>query len=976
MKILTLNVANINRSKTRALQVAELLSSHNVDIAILTEVELAPEEDLTLPGYQTFAPATPGKGARIVTLIKLNLATKTTLIKTSKSDVWISLQTASGPLAVGGVYRQWGSNSGEYRDLEEIHSSCRMVTSSHRRVVSIGDYNLDIARKSDSSYQKKSMLVHHSREMDLAGLHLIGPSEFTYYSYGKFGPDNVTRKSILDHCYASDAVDMVSISVLDSSMTDHRPVLLQVRTELQKGSLKTISRRKLKGLSVADVCNALEDTNWHSLYALSDPDTVLDAIVTNITRALDRIAPVKEITVKRGRPDLYLQEDTRAAMAMRDMAAKTANSPDSNYRQLRNITSKLVRRDKFTSNLASLQKAKSDPKQVWRMANEALGKSKTSLPDHLISPTGKTVSDGDDLADLVNTYFVEKVSKLRAGIDARRLASARPPLQCSVPQPPSVLTLKYPNAAKVSKAIDSLSDTGATGVDGIPTKVLKLGRDVLAGPIAYLIQRSLATSKVPAQFKMANVIPVHKGKGKSLQAPSSFRPVAILPALSKVMELVVMWDLRPHLEKVLPASQYGFRPGRSTTAAVATAHGHWMRSVSAGETVAVLAADLSSAFDTVDKDLLLSKLTALGIRGRANSWFADYMSGRKQRVIWEGHPSSYRNLEYGVPQGSIIGPALFLALIADMPSALRVAHDDVISSDGSGTIGLLGYADDSTAWTAGRDPNDVALRLELAASRLVTYCDQTGLAINPEKTQVLWSTGSRPIVVDNVTVEGSSQMELLGMTLGKKLEFKPHLAKLVRDTKKVGFMINRLSHHLPPGPYLKQLATGLLNGKVAYAAGAVGHGKLNDDATIVDAGIHADVQVAINAAARSVLGVRKTDKISTKALLQKSKLPSFNQTIVRSTLMETWKAVKGNNEPARRLIYGHHNSQTNRNTYTRAKQSGIIAAPTCFPARTFVCGPLEHVPCPVTGPNAVRGKGVCTDRGLTGASVVGILCDS
>ncbi len=168
-------------------------------------------------------------------------------------------------------------------------------------------------------------------------------------------------------------------------------------------------------------------------------------------------------------------------------------------------------------------------------------------------------------------------------------------------------------------------------------------------------------------------------------------------------------------------------------------------------------------------------------------------------------------------------------------------------------------------------------------------------------------------------------------------------ATLVRDTKKVSFMINRLSHHLPPGPYLKQLATGLLNGKVSYAAGAVGHGKLRDGDTIADAAIHTEVQVAINAAARSVLGRRKKDKIRTTALLQKSKLPSFNQTIVRSTLIETWKAVKGNNEPARRLICGQHNSQANRNTNTRAKQSGIIAAPTRFPARTFVCDAVDHL---------------------------------
>ncbi len=246
------------------------------------------------------------------------------------------------------------------------------------------------------------------------------------------------------------------------------------------------------------------------------------------------------------------------------------------------------------------------------------------------------------------------------------------------------LQLRPPSEAEVRKEILRLKNTGAEGVDCIPTSVLKLGVDVLARPIAHLISVSLKTAKVPDGFKRANIVPVHKKK-KPADNASSYRPVSLLPALSKVLERVVHGQLMEFMEGKLPNSQHGFRPKRNTVGAIVAAHGDWMRARSKSEVIGIAAYDLSSAFDTIDHGRLVERLTSLGIRGKSNLWFADYLSNRHQRVLYNGEYSDFKALKYGVPQGSILGPLLFLCLLVDLPSIISNAGSSS-SSIGRGRL--------------------------------------------------------------------------------------------------------------------------------------------------------------------------------------------------------------------------------------------------------------------------------------------------
>jgi hypothetical protein len=349
---------------------------------------------------------------------------------------------------------------------------------------------------------------------------------------------------------------------------------------------------------------------------------------------------MKEIHVKEGK-NLYLSAMTLAAIKERDSATRD------DYKVKRNIGTKLVRQDKKRCNMAKLVGSENDSKVLWELANSALGKQRSSLPSCLTLTDGsKTVGDAA-AAEAMKLYYESRVLKLRVDVaDALPALTPSWPPKAETGQAPG-FSFSFDSAGKVAKMIRKLKNTEALGIDGIPVSILKKGVSVLATPIAHLVNRSLAEGVVPAGFKTAQIHPVHKGAGKSRTEPSSYRPVAILSALSKILEGIVKYDLEKYLAAVngLPKCQFGFRSRRGCTTALGTAQAAWLRGTRAGLVVGVMAFDLSAAFDTIAAARLLPKLEQLGIRGRALSWLAEYLSGRRQCVVWSTEASTYVSVE-------------------------------------------------------------------------------------------------------------------------------------------------------------------------------------------------------------------------------------------------------------------------------------------------------------------------------------------
>jgi hypothetical protein len=356
---------------------------------------------------------------------------------------------------------------------------------------------------------------------------------------------------------------------------------------------------------------------------------------------------------------------------------------------------------------------------------------------------------------------------------------------------------------------------------------------------------------------------------------------SILTAISKVLESVVKEDLEAHIAAV-NGLQFGFRKKRSCSTALASAHASWTQAAKAGKVVGIMAFDLSAAFNTISKELLIPKLAGLNITGLALRWFNSYMLGGQQCVAWNDCHSAYVAVKYGVRQGSILGPVLFTIHMRDLPAFLGVGDDSIII-----------YANDSNIWTVGRNVNDVQAALEQLAAKFAKFNAVNGLVLNAAKTQLLYNSAAgnsdqASVSVDKNIIMPGKTMEMLGVKFNRQLSTAPHTNAMVAATKTRASLVARLSHHLPRGAYLRTLAMGLVLGKLSHALAAVATRRLSNAKTCP--GKEKDIQKALNTVAHSITGAKLQNHVPIRALIDRARIPSFNELSIRAVAMETWSA--------------------------------------------------------------------------------------
>lgn len=873
-----------------------LLDENKPDVVALSETELD-EKDTSfhIPGYRTYYPTPHMRKLRVLLLLADSMVrdSNPTVLAVSHQEIWmrVTCPSGSGSWTLAACYRQWSGN--EQADLSSLCDNIVKFSTSSPRVLLLGDFNLDVARQKDSSYYRHNMLSTFLSVLSDLGFVLENDTRIpTFRSHGSFqtGAGLQRRESVLDLVLSLGVQELrPEVGVLANAAGDHHPVLASFSVHRVRASMTVRHCRDFKKVTPGALLMAVNAEALSKVFDVTDVDRITETIVSELTSALDLIAPPRQIVVKDRRTPLSLRKETREIMAARDAAANKKDWPL--YRRLRNLAARRVRKDRVSSNLEALNKCRSDPGRMWKLADSITGRGRSRRLPPSLEQDGQLVEGDDKLADVMNRHYIEKVEKIRATIEEDKLQrpDPPPPLSSSTSTTSSTadqpFSLRSPTPWEVRKAIGRIRNTPAIGEDGIPTSVVKDLAEVLAAPLAHLVDRSLAAGRVPAAFKIANVVPVFK-RGKDPSKPSSYRPIAILCALSKVVESVVVDQLVPFLSHRLPNEQWGFRRARGTAGALAAAHGSWTKAAVQGKTVAVAAFDFSSAFDTMGVMELVLKLRGLNIGEDAVSWFRDYLSNRLQRVRYGSSCSTLRQVSYGVPQGSLLGPLLFTALTASLPSFL--------GSSTNNNIGITLYADDTCIWAAHKDPAVVKKELEQAASRLLWFAQENSLALNTAKTQVVWTDHPSPILVGKSLVQPQEELLLLGVKFDKRLTIKPHLRSLGSAARSLLAMTRRLLLHLPRGWQVQEIVRALVVGRLCYGSILVTP-RLNQEDPVCQ--LLQSLQVVVNDIARSLLGVARADQVPVEQLLAETNLPALNRVVVRSILCETWKCLRSCDSP-------------------------------------------------------------------------------
>jgi hypothetical protein len=374
------------------------------------------------------------------------------------------------------------------------------------------------------------------------------------------------------------------------------------------------------------------------------------------------------------------------------------------YKRYRNLFNTVLRAGKKLYYERELKKNVSNLKKTWELIKSATNTgSTTSAPLSKLIYDGVTYTDSYQIACKLNEFFTTMPQKIANEIppceddileDSSLTEGTGPAADDTLP------LLKFANCpvtdSEILDAISMLLPKKSEDFNGISMFFIKKFKNLIVAPLRHIFNCSFISALVPQQFKIAKVIPLFKSGDRSL--PDNYRPISLLSCFSKIFEKVVCTRLTNFLEinNILTPDQYGFRKSHSAVHPMVHMMNFVSRALNKKETTIAIFCDLRKAFDTVNHKILFKKMFNIGIRGMELEWFKNYLLNRKQFVHLNGKSSNLLDILLGVPQGSILGPILFLIYINDLPlssllKSLLFADDTALLASGSNIENLTEF---------------------------------------------------------------------------------------------------------------------------------------------------------------------------------------------------------------------------------------------------------------------------------------------
>ena len=437
------------------------------------------------------------------------------------------------------------------------------------------------------------------------------------------------------------------------------------------------------------------------------------------------------------------------------------------FRVSRNRLRLLTRQLRRQFELQLVSDVRSNRKAFWKYCNNRM-KTKPRIGD-LKDPSGMIATESNVKAGILNSYF-SSVFTSENHDDVPTLASREVSAELSdVVISPEAVELK----------LRALKVTGAPGPDDMHPRVLQEAHHTLCVPLAHLFRRSLDTGSLPRDWRVARVVPIHK-KGDR-QDPNNYRPVSLTAVPCKVLESLIRDQLMAYLTEqgLLSDHQHGFRPRRSCSTQLLEVLDAWTRELESANPVDVIYLDFRKAFDSVPHLRLLRKLQSYGISGKLLDWIRAFLIGRKQQVVLDGHQSEWADVASGVPQGSVLGPLLFLIYVNDLPENV---HCDVKL-----------FADDTKMYSCVSSAIEASL-LQSDLDVVASWSAKWLMPFNQSKCKVLHMGHANqgfPYSMEDNPLACTSVERDLGICVDAELKFREQASSAVAKATQVLAVIRR-----------------------------------------------------------------------------------------------------------------------------------------------------------------------------------------
>ena len=565
------------------------------------------------------------------------------------------------------------------------------------------------------------------------------------------------------------------ISLPPFGLSDHITIIVKpaFRTKSNCPNKITIKSRDKRPSNIAAVSRYLMEIPWPDLMTTTHSSSKkLSILIELINYGLNTIMPGRSIKVHKT-DRLWMTVQLKSLIARRQKALASGN--ESLFKLLRNKVNrerKRCRKIYYQNKVKELRDTK--PRDWWREIKELCGNNKgrksniQSILNPDINYTGK------ELSDKINEAFVSVLEQYSP-------LSAEFRVNTDDDEPISV------TEETVVKKLKEISISRSSGPDDLPNWVLKEFAYVLAPPITDILNSSFHEQKVPFLWKMANVTPLPKDSIIS-DFNKDLRPISVTSTLSKIAEsIIIERGLKSHILSFIDPCQFGFLPGSSTTLALISMILHWLRDTDAtSSTVRAILLDYRKAFDLVDHNLLMYKLKDPGVKPTVINWIADFLRNRTQKVKLNNSCfSDWLDIPTGVPQGTRLGPWLFLIMINDLS----------LSANISSTY-LWKFADDTT--TSESIPPNGGSSLQENLNHISEWSRINSFQIHPEKCkELIISFKKQPTQFDEMEIEGQiiervQSAKILGVTLRDDLLWTDHVNIITRKASKRLYLLRQL----------------------------------------------------------------------------------------------------------------------------------------------------------------------------------------
>ena len=519
-----------------------------------------------------------------------------------------------------------------------------------------------------------------------------------FYSITEATRVTSNSSTLIDHILSNSCEKICQSGTISIGLSDH--FLTYMTRKIVKGQIgkhNFVRMRSLKHYNKDDFILKLSNMSWESVLMCFDVEMAWDSFKTIFHSVLDSVAPVKEVKLKQ-RTEPWMNSEILQNIRFRDETLnkfRKTNDPDLYKKncQLRNLVQRETRISKRDYLTNKIEENVGNSKKLWDQLKKLgyISKKKESS-NVVLEIDGETCFDPKKVANCFNGFFTtvasNLVDKLPSSLNLFHTESSTFQNFYKGKNVKDDEFMLIPvNEDFIYKELCKLNPSKSTGTDNIPARFVKDAASVFKKPIGHIINLSIEKNVVPKDLKNARVVPLFKKNKRS--EVGNYRPVSVLSVVSKMLERAVYTQLEDYLvkKKLLFDFQSGFRSNFSTDSCLTCLTDYIKTQTSKGLYTGVLMLDLQKAFDTVDHDILCKKLKAMGIK--SVDWFRSYLSYRNQIVNVNDTESGPSLVTCGVPQGSILGPLLFLCYINDMELSI------------SSECKLLLYADDSAILYSG-----------------------------------------------------------------------------------------------------------------------------------------------------------------------------------------------------------------------------------------------------------------------------------